>query len=320
MGTAMRETDTTRKHTASTLQRTLSALALALLAFGGILLPASARALAAGGKTSYFHHARPGYLGVDLEDLTPQQRATFHLQDKQGVAIAAVDHDAPAGHAGLHVQDVVLQINGRPVRNAAQARSILARTTVGQSVALMVLHNGQTSQKTVQLADRREVEKQAWSQRYSVPDPAKNATTTAPQIQAPPAQQTTPPPPQGILGQASSEFSKTFGPNGLLMSLVPGASSIYTGLDVVALGPQLAQYFGIHDGTGLIVKSVDRNSPGERAGAHAGDIVLKVNDVPMTSRSKWMHVLREDRNSLLLLQVLRDHHPMTLTMSIHATH
>lgn len=296
------------------------------LASWALLFSPVARAIAPtpGATTSsYFRHRRAGYLGVDFEDLTAQQRAAFHLQAKQGVAIAAVDHDAPAGQAGLCAQDVVLQMDGRPVQSAAQARNILQKASVGQTLDLTILRNGQSIQKTVQLADRRDVEKRAWSRRYTVPDPARGQGPTGPQPQAKPQMQPqpqeAPPPPQGFFGQASTEFSKTFGPNGVLMNLVPGASSVYTGVEVDTLGPQLAQYFGLKDNAGLLVKSVDRNSPGSRAGIHAGDIVLKVDDVPMTTRSKWQHVLHENRNSLLLLQVQRDRQPLTLTMSIHDT-
>ena len=89
--------------------------------------------------TAYFHHDRVGYLGVDFEDLTAEQRSTFHLQGKQGVAIAAVDHDAPAGQAGLRAQDVVIEMNGQPAQNAAELRSMLKKATVGQTVELTIL-------------------------------------------------------------------------------------------------------------------------------------------------------------------------------------
>jgi len=103
------------------------------------------------------------------------------------------------------------------------------------------------------------------------------------------------------------------------MSWIPGTNALYTGIEVNPIGPQLAKYFGVPGGVGLLVGSVDLNSPGSRAGIQAGDIVLKVDDVLMTSRSRWQHVLHENRNSLLLLQIQRDRQPMTLTMSVHAT-
>ena len=83
-------------------------------------------------KSSYFHHASVGYLGVDFEDLTNSQRVDFHLQGKQGVAIAAVDHDAPAGQAGLKAQDVVLRMNGYLAQNAAQLRAMLPQVARGE--------------------------------------------------------------------------------------------------------------------------------------------------------------------------------------------
>ncbi len=281
--------------------------------------------------SSPFHHASVGYLGVDFEDLTHSQRAAFHLQGKQGVAIAAVDHDAPAGQAGLKVQDVVLRMDGHAVQSAAQARNLLRKKNAGQSMTLTLLRNGQILKKSVQLADRKDVEKRAWSQHYTVPNPAQqpaSSPATQPQQNAS-APQTHPNKAQaqqpathatsGFLSQVSSELSKTFGANGILMSWIPGTNALYTGVDMDILGPQLAQYFGVKGGVGLLVQSVDINSPGSRAGIRAGDIVLKVDDVPMTSRSKWQHVVHENRNSLLLLQIQRDRQPMTLTMSVHET-
>jgi len=202
--------------------------------------------------TSYFHHETAGYLGVDFEDLTSKQRSEFHLQSKQGVAIAAVDHDAPAGQAGLRAQDVVLEMNGQPAQSAAQLRGILRKTTAGQTVNLTILRDGQTIEKSVQLGDRKVVEQRAWSQHYTVPDPTQESAMDMqegnPQAQ-PPAQ-----PEQGFIGQATSELGKTFGSNGVLMSLIPGTNSLYTGVEVDILGPQLAQYFDVKDGVGLLVR------------------------------------------------------------------
>lgn len=285
--------------------------------------------------STYFHRDRVGYLGVDFEDLTEKQRSQFHLQGKQGVAIAAVDHDAPAGQAGLRVQDVVLQMDGQPAQSAAQLRAMLKKETVGQTVNLTLLHEGQTIQKAVVLANRKDVEQRAWSQHYTVPDPSEESpaaqgTGSQPNLPAmgmmPQASPSSAPPPtppaqpeQGFLGETYSELGKTFGANGYIMSWIPGTNALYTGVEVDILGPQLAQYFNVPAGTGLLVKSVDANSPGSRAGIHAGDIVLKVDDVPMVSRSKWQHVVHENRNSLLLLQVQRERQKMTLTMSVHDT-
>jgi hypothetical protein len=157
----------------------------------------------------------------------------------------------------------------------------------------------------------RQPETKNFTPQSTLPQPT---STPAAAVQAKPTH-----PPTGFFTTASSGFTKTFGANGLLMSWIPGTNALYTGIDLDPLGTQLAEFFGIPIDTGLLVKSVDPRSPGERAGIHAGDIVLKVDDVSMTSRSRWQHVIHADRNRLLLLQLQRNGKPLTLTMSVHTT-
>ena len=318
--------------------------ALSLSLFCGLRAVALAPVPSAPG-IAYFHHTNPGYLGVDMEDLTPAQRAILHLPAQDGVALAAVDHDAPAGQAGLRAQDVVLRMDGQTLHNAAQARALLRKSSIGQTMKLTVLRNGQTLHRTVKLANRKLLEQQAWSRHYTVPAPAQpgapvgTPATTAAAAPSPsgaqPAAQSTPQPPArkpataaqpaashastGFFSSASNSLGKTFGSNGLLMSWIPGTDALYTGVDLDALSPQLAQFFNVPGGVGLLVKSVDMRSPGERAGLRAGDIVLKVDDVLMTSRSRWQHVVHSGRNRLLLVQIQRNGQPLTLTLSVHAT-
>ena len=274
-----------------------------------------------------FHHDACGYLGVDFEDLTDQQRAQLQsplrIQDKQGVAIAAVDQDAPAEAAGLQVRDILLRINNQPAQSALQVRDFLRQMKPGQMVSLTVLQNGRVFEKSVLLANRKDVEQRSWSQHYSVPAP--NAVPQGPAAAATSSQSSSQPPaaestePSGIWNTTSSEFSKVFGLNGTVMSWIPWTNALYTGVELDAMEPQLAGYFHIQSGTGLLVRSVDANSPGARAGLRAGDVVLKVDDVPMTSRSKWQHVIHANRNSLLLIEIQREAQPATLTMSVHDT-
>ncbi|MGC2510707.1 MAG: PDZ domain-containing protein, partial [Acidobacteriaceae bacterium] len=153
------------------------------------------------------------------------------------------------------------------------------------------------------------VEKEAWSQHYTVPDPSAQTTAQAP------AQ---PPPPSGFFGVASSDIGKTFSSNGGLMSYIPGTPP-YTGITLDVLNPQLAHYFGLKNSTGLLVKSIDPNSPGLRAGVQAGDVICKADDVPMTSRSRWNHALRQNKKAAIKLQILRDRQPQTLILSLAAS-
>lgn len=259
------------------------------------------------GMTSFHRHN--GYLGVDFENLTRQQREKLHLASNEGVEIAAVDHDAPAGKAGLHANDLIVKFAGKKAESAEGLTDTLHKMNPGQSVVLNIVRDGKPMEITVVLADRDTVEKQAWSNHYTVPDPSTQATAKAP-VQ--------PPAPSGFFGVASSDIGKTFSSNGGLMSYIPGTPP-YTGITLDVLNPQLARYFGLKNSTGLLVKSIDPNSPGLRAGVQAGDVICKADDVPMTSRSKWNHALRQNKNAAIKLKILRDRQPQTLILTLAAS-
>ncbi len=290
-----------------------NAACLALLA-----LPVATRAyaLADSGSITNFHHDGDGYLGVDFENLTGEQRAKLHIAPKEGVAIAAVDHDAPAGKAGLRSNDVIVELNGKKAEHAEDLREVLHKMSAGQTVTLNILRDGQPLKMSVVLANRKTVEQAAWLQHYTVPDPQAHATAQSSAKDPPKAAQSAAQ--TGFLGTVPSEIGKTFSSNGGLMSFIPYTAP-YTGITVDVLTPQLAHYFGLQNATGLLVKSIDANSPGSRAGVQAGDVIQKANDTPMTSRSKWSHALRENRHEAVKLKILRNKQQQTLLLTLAAS-
>jgi S1-C subfamily serine protease len=255
-----------------------------------------------------FHHDS-GYLGVDFENLSKQQRQKLHLESNEGVEIAAVDHDAPAGKAGLHATDVIVKFAGKKAQSAEGLTDSLHKMNPGETVVLNIVRDGKPMEITLMLADRDTLEKEAWSQHYTVPDPSGQKDAQDP-VQ--------PPPPSGFFGVASSDIGKTFSSNGGLMSYIPGTPP-YTGITLDVLNPQLARYFGLKNSTGLLVKSIDPKSPGLRAGVRAGDVICKADDVPMTSRSKWNHALRQNKNASIKLQIMRHRQPQTLILTLAAS-
>ncbi|MEO6966784.1 MAG: PDZ domain-containing protein [Acidobacteriaceae bacterium] len=245
-------------------------------------------------------HRHNGYLGVDFENLTKQQKARLHVAPDEGVAIAAVDHDAPAGKAGLRSEDVIVRLNGKKVQHAEALIDALHEMDPGQTVVLDIVRNQKSMEVHVVLADRRTVAQEAWSQRYTAPDPEEEAQAQT-----------------GFFGAVPSEIDKTFSSNGGLMSYVPGTAP-YTGIEVDVLNPQLAHYFGLKNVPGLLVKRIDPNSPGIHAGVEAGDVICSANDVPMISRSKWNHALRENRHAAIKLKIIRNKRTQILILTLAA--
>ncbi|HET9086630.1 MAG TPA: PDZ domain-containing protein [Acidobacteriaceae bacterium] len=320
--------------------RTLQLHAICLLVLAIPFAMECGAAVSTPGAMDSFHQNGDGYLGVVFENLNSQQRAALQVPARQGVAIAAVDHDAPAGTAGLRSNDVIVQMNGKKTEHAEEVREALHKMSPGQTVTLQVLREGRPLQIKVVLADRKTVEQRAWAQHYIVPDPRMQAVVAAdegarpdPSSRAgaknsmvsvapnaghsdPQSSQSSPSP--GILGAVPAEIGKTLGSNGGLMSYIPYTAP-YTGITVDVLTPQLAKFFGLKDTTGLLVKNIDPKSPGERAGVQAGDVISKANDTPMTSRSKWIHALRGNRHDAVKLQILRNRQTQVVLLTLAAS-
>jgi serine protease Do len=230
--------------------------------------------------------ATQGYLGVGMRDVDTERAGQLKLKEARGVEVTTIDHDAPASKAGLRLHDVILGMNGQAIVGQAQLTRMLHDTPAGHAVTLLISRDGQQWTITVQLADRATIEADAWSQHIPVPDPDSNGSQTA--------------------GTGSS-----FG-NGIFSSLT--SNPFYTGLDLDMLGPQLANYFGVHDGQGLLITRVDDNSPAAAAGLRAGDVITKVNGANIATTSQWVHTIHANRGKPVQLTVIRDKHEGTVNM------
>jgi serine protease Do len=240
----------------------------------------------------FFMYSAPGYLGVNLSEVDTDRITALHLKDAHGAEVMFVDHDAPAGKSGLKVHDVILQLDGQPVENAEQLKHRLLDMPSGRTVSFLVNREGTPLTISVQLCDERELEHKAWSRHKAAPEAA------------PPAR---------------SGFSQTFvgapstAVNGILDTVMP--KGLYVGAELNPVHTQLADYFGVSSGTGLLVENVDYQSPAARAGLKAGDVVVKVESQQMTSKGDWVKAIRNHRGHLVQVTVMRNKQEQVLTMS-----
>ncbi len=85
---------------------------------------------------------RRGQLGVSVQDLTPELASAFNIPMQQGAVIAQVMPRSTAARAGLREGDIVLRVNGRPIRDGSALRNAIGLLEVGASVRLDILREG----------------------------------------------------------------------------------------------------------------------------------------------------------------------------------
>lgn len=306
------------QHMSTRTWGTVAAL-VATLGAGAASPGLAQRPLQAGHIPASSTRGTQGYLGVNFREVSEELLTTLPAKETRGVEITQVDHDGPAGKAGIREHDVLLQMNNQPIEGVEPLRRMLHDIAPGRAITLLLSRDGQTQILNVLLVNREALERQAWDQHIPVPDPsvgsgsATVATSGARPERSADAR-------GGSMGFFSSggptnggSTGSRFGDHGL-----GGSASLttsYTGAALESLGPQLAQFFGVPDGNGLLVRSIENNSPAATAGLKAGDVVVRVNQVAILSGGDWLRLMHENKGRAVPVTILRDKKELTLTLT-----
>jgi serine protease Do len=97
-------------------------------------------------KTGSVHH---GYLGISMNDVTPENASFFKLQDADGAIVSQVTPDSPAAQGGLKSGDVIRSLNGQPIINGSALQVAVSEVTPGTNISLGILRDG--SPQTVKI-------------------------------------------------------------------------------------------------------------------------------------------------------------------------
>jgi membrane-associated protease RseP (regulator of RpoE activity) len=87
-------------------------------------------------------------------------------------------------------------------------------------------------------------------------------------------------------------------------------------LAVENITPQLGEFFGVKNGNGVLVRSVEKGSRGEKAGFHAGDIIVKVNGAPVHDTSDFTHAVRLRHGGSVSVGVIREKKEQNLNLTL----
>lgn len=83
-----------------------------------------------------------GYLGVNIQSITPDLAKAMNLRDRQGALVADVVSGGPADQAGIKRGDVIIAYNGKTVKDSHHLPPLVAATTVNQKATVTILRNG----------------------------------------------------------------------------------------------------------------------------------------------------------------------------------
>jgi serine protease Do len=100
-----------------------------------------------------------GWMGVSIQDLTPDLAKSFGLQTIKGALIADVTKDGPADKAGFKKGDVILDYAGKEIADTAALRNDVANTAPGQEVAVTIWRDKKKEELKIKIGNADELEK-----------------------------------------------------------------------------------------------------------------------------------------------------------------
>lgn len=287
--------------------------AIGLLLAGGL----SSAEAAQGRKERRAWSNQHGRLGVSLTDVQGEDLERLKLKEETGARVSDVSDDSPASAAGLKQDDVILRYQGEQVHSASQLARLVRETPPGRKVALEISRQGAVQQVTATLGEAKGVAMGDLGRLGELGNlaelgklgelmpPVPPDAPDAPEIPELPAFQWHGGDRDAQIGDDVRDAVRS-----ALRSRGPRL-----GIRYQELSDQLASYFKVEDG--VLVSSVDADSPAAKAGVKAGDVIVKLNGRRVSDAADLgREVARLESGVESTLTVQRDGRPVDLKVTV----
>jgi len=228
-----------------------------------------------------------GSIGVTVRDVSSDEGQRAKLSPPQGAYVTDVQSGSPAEKAGIMTGDIIVEFDGERVRSARQLSRLVRESPDDRTVRTTLVRNG--DRRTVDLTPESD---RAW---FTMPDLSR-------------------------LDRQVRDMARDFefrydGPGGRGWGGWVGGTRGRFGVQLMPLTDQLATTFGVKGG--VMVSTVDADSPAGRAGLRAGDIITAINSRTVNDVSDVLQEIgRADDGGSLTIVVTRDRKELKLTATM----
>ena len=125
----------------------------------GFAVP-SRTAVAVIDQLKQFGETRRGWLGVRIQLVTDEIAESLNIKPPHGALVAGIDEKGPAKPAGIEAGDVIIKFDGKDIKEMRDLPRVVADTTVGKAVEVIIIRKGQQETRTVTLGRLEDGEKQ----------------------------------------------------------------------------------------------------------------------------------------------------------------
>jgi len=219
-----------------------------------------------------------GWVGVSISQ-----------NEKGQVEVGEVEKESPAELVKLEEGDIILSIDGKKITSAQAFVSEIRSRKPGQDIKLEVERKGKTSEVKVKLGEYPEAEaRRELAYRFPRLFPER---PEAPEKR-----------------YAVPEVFKTF----------PGwEKRKYIGVYLEPTTKQLLEFFGVKEGSGLLVNQLTKGAPAEKAGLKVGDVLVRADGKKLASTSDLSELIQDrKKGEKVKIDLVRDKKPMSLEVEV----
>jgi S1-C subfamily serine protease len=212
---------------------------------------------------------------------------------------------SPAEKAGLKENDVIVSLNGRRVDSVRELQRLLSETPAERNVSIEVMRNGSHQTFSATLSKR--------SNSFNMVMPELNGNFFGQGEDAKKRMEE--------LFKRQKDGVKVFPPDfGNFTFVTPGGFQTFRGsrLGVMAesLTDQLAEYFGVKGGRGVLITEVSPNSAAAKAGLKAGDVIISVNDEKISDVTGLVTAMNNKSEGPVRITIVRNQSEQTVTVTL----
>jgi membrane-associated protease RseP (regulator of RpoE activity) len=239
-----------------------------------------------------------GFLGVYAENISRENMGRYHMNQVRGVGVTRVVKDSPAEKAGLRKDDVILRIDGENVSSVRKLNRLVSELAPDQSVRVSFSRGGAEQEVTATVGQRSNQSFAAGDLfpegmkgfKWEGPDP-KTFKWEGPLIN------------RGDLFNNNGDFTFSL------------SNSRRIGVSTMGLTKQLADYFGITGGKGVLVTAVTDDSPAAKAGVKAGDVITAVDGEAVDSPGDVSRAINSKKEGDVTLTIIRNKSQQTIRVT-----
>src|SRR5215831_2318139 len=241
------------------------------------------------------------YLGVFVEEVTADRMKELGLSQERGAVVMKVVKDSPAEKAGLKENDVIVSFNGRPVDSVREFERLLGDTPAGRTVSIDVLRGGSRQTFSAVVSRRNDF---GLAREYTdYMDKSQRLSQEWKNLKDfyPPSVDFTP---------LNRNFDVDAGGAYFL------ATRPRLGISAEPVTDQLAGFFGVKEGHGILVSEVTEGSPAAKAGLKAGDVIVAIDGGRIENVSDLRNQLSKKQEGAVVFKVVRNHQETSVTVNL----